>query len=125
MRTTSLLFVLALAGCAAMDTSSVVTATPKSFPYPGTYTGNVMNGTQSYKINADGTGVACLRNKFGGHLITGNVKYDGANLYTEDGTLTVDSVDREQLKVHALFVSADMRSTAQPSPECQEFFAKH
>lgn len=124
MKTSMLVAGLFLSGCAALDTAGVITAAPKPFPYPGMYSGSVTNGIASYKIQADGRGVSCFRNKFTGKLFLGDIKYDGQHLYTEDGTWTVDSVSENEMKAHAAFVSIDLHRINEAPSVCREFFNK-
>jgi hypothetical protein len=106
------------------DTTGVITATPKPFAYPGMYSGSSMNGIVTYKIQADGRGVSCFRNKFSGKLFLGDIKYDGAYLYTEDGTLTVDSVNENEMKTHASHVNIVLHRMNEAPSICREFFNK-
>jgi hypothetical protein len=116
------LLAAALAGCAVMDTSGVTTATPAPFPYPGIYSGAVANGSLTYRINADGRGLSCFRNQLSGRMFFGDVRYDGARLHTEDGTLEVDSITPDELRLHALFVRANLRKVDEAPTVCKEFF---
>ena len=113
-----------ICGCTTLDTTGVITATPKPFAHPGMYSGSAVNGIVTYKIQADGRGVSCFRNKFSGTLFLGDLKYDGEHLYTEDGTLTVDSVSENEMKVHAAFVSLVLHKIDEPPSVCREFFSK-
>jgi hypothetical protein len=113
-----------LSGCAAFDTTGVITATPKPFGYPGIYSGSATNGIVTYKIQADGRGLSCFRNKFSGKVFLGDLKYDGEYLYTEDGTLTIDSVNENEIKVHAAFVSLVLHRVNETPSVCREFFNK-
>ena len=69
-----------MCGCTTLDTTGVITATPKPFAHPGMYSGSAVNGIVTYKIHADGRGVSCFRNKFSGKLFLGDLKYDGEHL---------------------------------------------
>jgi hypothetical protein len=108
----------------ALDTTGVITATPKPFAYPGIYSGSVTNGIATYKIQADGRGLSCFRNKFSGKLFLGDLKYDGEYLYTEDGTWTVDSVNENEMKMHAAIVSIVLHRINEAPSVCREFFNK-
>jgi len=108
----------------ALDTSGVITATPKPFAYPGMYSGSFVNGIGTYKIQADGRGLSCFRNKFSGKLFLGDVKYTGEYLYTEDGTLTVDLVSQNEIKVHAPSLSIVLYRVSETPSVCREFFGR-
>lgn len=104
------------------DTTGVITATPKPFPHPGMYSGSVVNGIVTYKIKADGKGLSCFRNNLSGKLFLGDVKYDGSYLYTEDGTLTVDSVNQDEMEVHAPHLTLLLHRVSETPSVCREFF---
>jgi hypothetical protein len=83
-----------LTGC--VDVESLIPkanmdAKPAVFPYPGIYTATVTGGTLTYRIDASGRGLSCIRG-IHGRMAYGDVIYDGAILHTEDGDLEVYSV---------------------------------
>lgn len=115
---------LVVAGCAAMDTSGVVEADPEPFPHPGIYSGSAINGIVTYKINADGRGLSCFRNKMSGKEFFGDLKYDGERIYTEDGTLSVKTVSKDSLELSAAMSNFDLRRVEEAPTICKDFFSK-
>jgi hypothetical protein len=75
-------------------------------------------------IGADGRGLSCFRNALSGRMFFGDVAYDGAKLYTQDGTMQVDSVTADELRLHAYMVTAVLHRTDTPPTVCREFFDK-
>lgn len=111
----------------AIDTSGIITATPKAFPYPGMYSGSSQSGIVTFKIRADGRGVSCFRNKFSGKLLLGDVKYDGAYLHTEDGVLIVESVTENNIMTrvkHATDVTIAFHRIRETPSICRDFFSQ-
>ncbi len=115
---------LLVVGCAPISAPIVqkanMDAKPVALPYPGIYTGTVKGGTLTYRIDANGRGLSCIR-KVGGGMMYGDVIYDGATVHTEDGDLEVVSVSPTELRVKTAYLSADLRKVDAPPTTCADF----
>jgi hypothetical protein len=120
----SLCAALALGGCVSTMVDDVHAVKPASFPTPGIYSGAVSNGTLTYVIGADGRGLSCFRNALSGRMFFGDVAYDGAKLVTQDGTMQVDSVTADEMRLHAYMMNAVLHRIDTPPTVCREFFDK-
>jgi hypothetical protein len=88
-----------LTGCAEpLIPKPNMDAKPTAFPYPGIYTGTATGGTLTYRIDASGRGLSCIRT-VSGRMMYGDVIYDGAILHTEDGDLEVVSASSTGLQL--------------------------
>lgn len=118
----AVLMVGALAGCINVQPTTVTTAVPVRFPYPGVYTGSVKGGSLTYRIHADGHGLSCVRNQFTGHISLGDVTYDGTRLHTEDGTFEVAALQDDEITLKAPSLRAVLRKVDEAPTICREFF---
>lgn len=108
----------------AMDTTGVITAKPAPFPHPGTFSGSAANGIVTYRIHEDGRGLSCFRNKLSGKMFFGDLKYDGERIHTEDGTVSVETVNEDGLTVTAPFVKLVLHRVADAPTVCRGFFGE-
>jgi hypothetical protein len=80
---------------------------------PGIYTATPEGGTITYRIDANGRGLSCIRT-VSGRMIYGDVIYDGAILHTEDGDLEVVSASSTGLRLRTPHMSVELRKVDAP-----------
>ena len=115
-----------LTGC--VDVESIIpkpnmNVAPVAFPYPGIYTSTVTGGTMTYRIDANGRGLSCIRT-LSGRVVYGDVIYDGATLHTEDGDLDVVSASPSALKLRTPHMTAELRKVETPPTVCVDFLKR-
>lgn len=120
MKRSMFTFVL-LAACSSIPIPpNVHEVKPATFPAPGIYTGGVKMWSLSYRIGADGTGRSCNR-RSDGHMAYGDVRFDGTNIVTQDGTLALRSVGPDRITV-AMVTGSEVTLTkvATAPTDCRE-----
>lgn len=95
----------------------------RPFPFPGMFTGTVPNGQLTLLIRSDGKGASCFRNSYSGKVSAGDVRYLGESIYTEDGTLAVESISQDAITARAPSLKISLRRIAEDPLVCGEFFS--
>jgi hypothetical protein len=86
------------------------------------YSGTPQGGTVTLLMRADGRGIGCVRGIGGGIVSAGDIRYDGAFIYTEDGPLTVDSISEAEILAHISGTKFTLHRITETPAACRDVF---